>query len=110
MLETKSGLLVPENAVVQSSEVNPYNILFPSEATADSFIDRCVVRWDYYVGILNISTSDTPEWKTYARRDKGVVHDSQSSAYTNDAADCKLRPFVTVKYVNNGYAIVNKEI
>ena len=112
--ETPSGLLVPESALPpvtpQSSTVNPFDIIFPSKASAERFAARCAVRWQYHIGMVNTAGEDEPErWRAVSRKGNGVVHDTQSPAYAVESNDTKLVAFINIKeHSDKAYSIVNK--
>lgn len=114
LTETPSGLLVPESALPEppppSSVVNAYGIVFPSKETAEKFVDHCIVRWQYFLGVMNIAAEDKPEsWRAAARKGSGVTHDTRIPGYVAQEGDNKLSSFVDIKKHNDkAFTIVNK--
>lgn len=99
---TVSGLIVPTSVLeqqkeeskkteVRTSEVNPFDVLFPNEETATNYLNRCVVRWSYFLGVENRAKADEDDrWCVYSRKGSGTVHDTQSVAFKNSSEDTYL--------------------
>ena len=111
LVETPSGLVVPESALPPpSSIINPFDIIFPSEDTAEKFATRCRVRWQYIMHNINdAKEDDPPKWRAIARRGNGIVHDTLSPGYQTGYDETELRPFVEIKKLkDDSFVIVNK--
>jgi hypothetical protein len=109
LVETPSGLLVPETIEPVTSVIDPYSILFQSKYSAEQFVKRCAIRWEYAIGVYNAAREDdTPNWRPLARKTRGVVHDTTSPAYIKDDADVGLEAYISIDKYNDHYRIVNK--
>lgn len=115
LTETESGLLVPTSALpppepVITSVINPFGILFPTTDIAQKFADRCVVRWQYFIGMMNVAPeTQEANWRAYSYKGPGIVHDTKSPAYKLDGNDTKLSRVTEIKkHGDQGFAIINK--
>jgi len=93
MTETASGLIVPVTAVEdkRTSEVNPFDVLFPTQEIASDYLERCVVRWSYFLGVENrAKDGEDDRWCVYSRKGSGTVHDTKSVVFKASSEDTML--------------------
>lgn len=112
--------------VAATSVVNPYEIVFETKEACQGYIDRCVVRWGWAIGLVPYMTKklvlekgptggfietevEVEDYRPQARRVGGVVHDTQHTSFVTQQDDVKLDPYVIItKHGAKAFTIVNK--
>lgn len=93
-----------------SAVENFHRIRFTSKSDADRWVERCIVRWDWVIGIHDATPgADEPTYVARARKVAGAVHDTKAPLYKPESGDVKLNPYVQVVEVKPGcFAIANR--
>lgn len=99
LVETPSGLVVPESALPPIPSTTDLSGTFESKEAAERWVMQCVVRWQWSVRLVNLNDNKPdaePKWRASARRTGGQIHDTTIETYAPNSEDRPLAPYVDV--------------
>lgn len=98
LVETPSGLVVPESALPPPPSTTDLSGTFDTKDAAEKWVTKCVVRWDWAIGLINVNEGkdEDPKWRAHARRTSGQIHNTTMESYVKSSEDRPLAPYVDV--------------
>lgn len=118
LVETLSGLLVPESALPPTPSNVDLSGTFDSKEAAERWIAKCVVRWEWSLALDQVNWArpeEEPVFKARAFRRSGQIHDTTMGSYVENSEDKMLAPYVEVSKETTGdeslppiYRVINK--
>jgi hypothetical protein len=109
LVETMSGLLVPESALPTETEdfsqELPQETSISDDGTFNSYdeavkwVSKCVVRWQWSISTTLIDENKPQDWSSYritALKSGAKLYNTTSEAYTKNTEDRPLAPFVEI--------------
>lgn len=99
LVETLSGLLVPESALPPIPSNVDLSGTFSSAEAAERWISKCVVRWEWSLALDHVNASnpdEEPRYRARAFRRGGQIHDTTRESYVENSEDKMLAPYVEV--------------
>jgi len=118
LVETLSGLLVPESALPPLPSNVDLSGTFDSKEAAEKWVAKCVVRWEWAISMDHVNYArpdEEPVFKARAYRKSGQIHDTTMESYEQNSEDKVMTPYVEVSKEETGdeshpfiYRVVNK--
>lgn len=118
LVETMSGLLVPESALPPPPSNTDLSGTFDSREEAEKWVSKCIVRWHWAIRTTLLDEDKPEDWDSYkvtAYRSGGEMHDTTMESYAEITEDRALVSYVEIIKENTAdekrpivYRVVNK--